>query len=490
MVTVGIRQVEGDGVTPVIANGFCIGCGACAALPDAAHTMVMSPNGQLVARPADLNDPAVDQRAGTVCPFSDQGPNEDQLADELFPDTTRHPQLGAVLSTHAGYVVDGGFRQRGSSGGMGTWILEQLLVQGYVDAVVHVGEGSAELVDEGSPRLFRYRVSRTVEQLRAGAKSRYYPVTLADVVGELRKRPGRYAFSGVPCFIKAIRRMARQDRDFGRNVAFCLGLVCGHLKSRGFAEFLSWQMGIPPAALERFDFRHKMPGRAANRYGAMAQGQVHGQVVQRMAAMQELYGHDWGMGLFKPKACDYCDDVVAETADVTVGDAWLPRFVRDDQGTNLLVVRHATIAALLRTAHAQGQIRLEDLSADEVVQSQASGFSHRREGLAYRLSLSDAEGHWRPLKRVQPAETGRGHVFEHRHRLRMQLARSSHQAFRAARAAGDLRLFFKEVVPLAESYRDLSRTRWKRWLARLKRWVHGDAAVSRALQNNAEVQRD
>ena len=34
---------------------------------------------------------------------------------------------------------------------------------------------------------------------------------------------------------------------------------------------------------------------------------------------------DWGMGIFKLGACDYCDDIVGETADISFGDAWLRR---------------------------------------------------------------------------------------------------------------------------------------------------------------------
>ena len=32
---------------------------------------------------------------------------------------------------------------------------------------------------------------------------------------------------------------------------------------------------------------------------------------------------DWGAGFFQNPACDWCDDVVAETADIAFGDAWV-----------------------------------------------------------------------------------------------------------------------------------------------------------------------
>ena len=36
-------------------------------------------------------------------------------------------------------------------------------------------------------------------------------------------------------------------------------------------------------------------------------------------------------------ACEFCDDVVGETADMSVGDAWLPGYVSDWRGTSVVV---------------------------------------------------------------------------------------------------------------------------------------------------------
>ena len=58
---------------------------------------------------------------------------------------------------------------------------------GLVDAVAHV----AETAGDGGGRLFGYRISRSVEEVRAGAKSRYYPIELSAALEEIRAVPGR-----------------------------------------------------------------------------------------------------------------------------------------------------------------------------------------------------------------------------------------------------------------------------------------------------------
>lgn len=66
-------------------------------------------------------------------------------------------------------------------------------------------------------------------------------------------------------------------------------------------------------------------------------------VVKRIA---ELSTANWGLGYFKYNACDYCDDVLAETADATFGDAWIPKYVSDDKGCNVIIIRNQAIQDL------------------------------------------------------------------------------------------------------------------------------------------------
>lgn len=450
-------------------------------MPNAQHRMQLTSWGTLTAVGTG-GDETADQRAGKVCPFSDLADNETQIARALFRDSAVHERIGRLHIAFAGYVIEGNFREYGSSGGFGTWLLEELLRRDLVDAVVHVGETSGE----PDAALFKYRVSRSVDELRRCSKSHYYAVTLADIVSTVRHAPGRYAFVGVPCFIKAIRLLAREDGQFGASVAVCIGLVCGHLKSRAYAEFLAWQMGIEPALLNSIDFRVKIEGRTANRYGVKAVGRAFGAHVERVRPMRELYGHDWGMGFFKPKACDYCDDVVAETADITIGDAWLPRYVADSGGTNLLIVRNTLFQSILRKAIEERRIKLDEISPDEIEQSQGAGYSHRREGLAYRLWLADRHGQWRPVKRVDPRGGAEEGLFERRHRLRMRLAQMSHEAFLEAKRSGDITVFFRHMHPAVEAYRDTYRPLWKRFLNRLRLWVYGDPLIRRLLRGSTQ----
>lgn len=448
----------------VVRGGYCVGCGACASVRDSAIQISLNAQGLLTAVVGEGSKGDGDALA-EVCPFSDKSLNEDQIASQLFAAKCQHHEkIGYHLATYAGHVLEGDFRQRGSSGGMGSWVVSKLLSEGLVDAVVHVQRRNPTEVDA---RLFEYQVSDTLERICEGAKSRYYPIEMSQVMKLVRERPGRYAVVGIPCFIKAVRLLMNQDSALRDRIVFCVGLICGHLKSTQFAAMFAWQCGIEPERLLAIDFRRKLTGRGANDYGVEVTGISDGKVATDTRAVRDLFGYDWGLGLLKYKACDYCDDVVAETADVAVGDAWLTQYLGDSRGTNVVVVRHHAIQGLIENAIANGQLSMDWIDPDEVARSQTAGLNHRREGLAYRLHLADKQGVWRPRKRVKP-NAGFSRKFQRRHVLRMELAEKSHTAFYDACVAKDFSVFISRMEPLIRRYRLLyRRPLWKRIAVRL-----------------------
>lgn len=458
----------------VIDGGYCIGCGACASISGSPLKMQLDEYGEFKA----TIEPLVDQSSlknsvQSICPFSKESLNEDEISQPLFSnDCQYHDKIGYNLANYAGYVLEGDYRNHGSSGGMGTWLVSNLLSQGLVDGVIHIHQRHPTALD---PRLFSYQLSTTIQEVHSSAKSRYYPVEMSEVIQLIRERPGNYAIVGIPCFIKAVRLLMRQDELLAKRIKFCVALICGHLKSMRFAEMFAWQSGIAPGNLLAIDFRKKLPNADANRYGVEVTGvQEDGQIATHVMPVRELYGTDWGLGFFKYKACDYCDDVVGETADVTVGDAWLPQYVKDSQGTNVVVVRHAVIHDMIEHAISAGKLNLDQISADEVAQSQKSGFQHRREGLAYRLYLTDLEGKWRPEKRVQPKANHLKRNLQERQLLRVALAAESHIAFKDAVHAGEFSLFKQRLDPLVQRYENLYKEAlWRRGARRIKQVLKG-----------------
>jgi hypothetical protein len=167
---------------------------------------------------------------------------------------------------------------------------------------------------------------------------------------------------------------------------------------------------------------------------------------------KEHFGFLWGHGFFKYNACDFCDDVVGETADLTVGDAWLPQFVNDSRGTNIVVARSKALRDLIEEGIGTGRLALQQISPDDVAQSQAAGFRHRRDGLAYRLYEKDRSKQWRPPKRVAARCDHLSRRQRKIFRLRALLARESHSNFSIALRQGSFETFVTLMAPLMRKY--------------------------------------
>jgi coenzyme F420-reducing hydrogenase beta subunit len=377
----------------VINSGLCIGCGGCAS-QDASAEMSFDRYKQL--RPTGDRGwmRLRSESLSRTCPFSPNALNEDEIAAELYPHAGYHPTIGRFSAAYVGAVAEDGFRDRGSSGGMVSWVLEELLGKGLVDAVAHV---KAVEDPQGDGRFFRYALSRTPEEIRRGAKSRYYPVAMSEILRQIKEQPGRYAVVGVPCFIKAINLLRREGPVLRERIAYTLGLFCGHMKSAQFVDSFAMQMDVPRESVRAVDFRIKDTSRPASTYTAKLD-LIDGS--ERVRDWWNMVDGDWGSGFFQYGACNYCDDVIAETADISFGDAWVEPYSSDGRGTNVVVIRSAEVGALVDAAIADGRLDLSPVDAEFIVATQAAGFRQRREGLAYRLNWPKPG--YKPKKRVTP----------------------------------------------------------------------------------------
>ncbi|SFV35491.1 Coenzyme F420-reducing hydrogenase, beta subunit [Devosia crocina] len=364
-----------------------------------------------------------------MCPFSPHARNEDAIAAERFSEAPeRDGRLGHYETAYVGAVREAGFRGSGSSGGMVTWVAAELLRLGLVDGVAHVAPSAGS-------GFFRYTISRTAEALHEGAKSRYYPVELSGVLDKIRRVPGRYAVVGVPCFIKAIHLQRETDPVLAERISYTLGLFCGHMKSARLVESFAWQMDTAVEAVERPEFRIKGPERPANWYTAhltLRSGDT------RQKDWFYLADGDWGAGFFQNSACNWCDDVLAETADIAFGDAWVEPYSSDWRGTNVVVIRDRLLRDVVGRAIADERLDLRTVDADYIANTQAAGLRQRREGLGYRLTWR--RGGLRPRKRVEPSTDlpiDRKFIY----RLRYGISAWSHRMFSLARHLAQPKLY-------------------------------------------------
>ncbi len=381
-------------IDTTVSRGFCVGCGVCAGFcPNNVLKMEFNECGEY----NPVNVIACPHECGicvNVCPFADGNNNEDVIGQQLFGDIPQikySSEIGHYLDVGAGSVSSEERRLKSSSGGLASWFLEECLIKGIVDAVICVGHSTK------SDRLFEFFLATKPEDVRKSIGSAYYPVELSDMIKFIQSHKGKYAIIGLPCFIKGIRLAQNRSKILNERIIVTVGLACSNLKNVYFTKYAAWVSGIR-SDLSYVSFRDK-----STKYRKY----FNFRFVDMNGYTSEL---EWGSGeLWKMyngrfcsfHACDCCDDMFAECADVTFMDAWLTRYKKEPRGTNLWISRSYLVNKLIAAGINDGSLLIDTIPIDDVIASQKA-LRWKREVLKYRLLLLEEIGEMYPRKRVLP----------------------------------------------------------------------------------------
>jgi hypothetical protein len=84
--------------------------------------------------------------------------------------------------------------------------------------------------------------------------------------------------------------------------------------------------------------------------------------------------------------CMICSDLMNETADITLGDAWLKELTtRKDEGWSVMAVRNPAVIPLIEEACKDGALYLEEVDNATFVRSQEKPMRYKKHALKVRL---------------------------------------------------------------------------------------------------------
>lgn len=391
-----VKELEMNNIPKVIErvvnNDLCIGCGICVyKCSSNALEMGWNENGFLV--PVILDNCDSNGDCLTVCPFNpypeDTIKSEDDLAEMFLPNTEHtHKKIGKYNGIYAGYSNE--FRLSSSSGGMATYICAELLDKKIVHHVFSIKEGSKP------GRHYEYAISSSKSDLLVASKTRYFPVTLSSVLSEINNLEGKVAIVGIACFIKAIRLAQHSEPKLKEKISFLIGIICGGVKSRFFTEYLASKMDIKAKNIRKPQFRKKDITSTASDYSFSCSDNNE----EKSIKMRSV-GDMWGTGLFKANACDFCDDVTTELADISLGDAWLHPYDKDGRGSNVVVTRSLLAESLIKKGIKNKDLVVDLLPKENFLASQQGSFNHRHTGLPARIQFAKKNNKLIPPKRYE-----------------------------------------------------------------------------------------
>lgn len=265
--------------------------------------------------------------------------------------------FGSFVASYAGYAREEAVRHNASSGGLVTSLLLSALEDGVIDSALTVS------LNNGDPLRPSATIAHHKEAILESMGSVYLPVefsrSLRRVIYDDSIR--RIGIVGTSCHIEGIKKAALLIPSLSRKIAFTIGLFCKQTKDLRFSDVILSKMGIRREDLKKIKFRGEgWPG--------YIQAQTKdGRFFKTPFLDSGLF---WIALSCTPLHCLLCASPMAESADISIGDAWMKRYKREENGVSVLIARTERGAKIITKAVENKKIFLEDLSYKEILDIQ------------------------------------------------------------------------------------------------------------------------
>lgn len=317
---------------------LCTGCGVCAGLCDAIE---MSENdiGHYLPQ-IDLDKCKNCGKCVRVCPVMTDYKDRTLLNDGLWSDSLKNKtsQTGYYLNCYEGYVPSR--RKYSASGGLCSQLLMQLISRNMVQSVYCASS------NPDSGKLFVSKRISTCEEIAACAGSAYYPIELSETIKNIKARDELTAIVCLPCQATALRLAMRQDKQLKKRIKYIIGLICGGMPGKSMVEYIATDSECNFNDINRATFREKDTGINCNNCQIKL---YSGQELKCTSRFHngESFGFAYLNHLFHNVACDACDDIFAEHADIAFGDAWFPENKSNELGTSICITRNKELDSII-----------------------------------------------------------------------------------------------------------------------------------------------
>ena len=351
----------------VAQNGLCTGCGTCAALCPR-HAITLEIN-----RKRGIYLPRVNETTCNACGICVRvcpchAVDFAALNEASFGCQPRDALLGNYIACYTGHAADADIRYKSSSGGVVSALLIFALEKGLIDGALVTRMNPEKPLE---PQPF---IARTRAEILSASGSKYCPVPANIALEEIlkAKEGEKFAVVGLPCHMHGLRKAELVNKKLRERVALRVGLFCGSTAGFAGTSLLLNRVGMRERDIVSINYRGDgWPG--------------HLIIKTRNGKRESIPYSDYISVLgtfFIPQRCQLCFDGVAELADISLGDAWLPQFAENSKGESIILLRTDAGRALVEKTMDESVIELVRTNPKNVIVSQ-KGLFYRKKKLNY-----------------------------------------------------------------------------------------------------------
>lgn len=342
----------------VINRGLCTGCGTCAGVcPEEVIEMTFvegEPEPKLTGKCTQCGL-CLKTCSGEFVPLSD-------LDTWLFGKTSSFHQepLGIYRKSLRGYASDSELREKASSGGITSAVLNFALDNHIIDGAIVV------CPDPVIPWRFSPALITESEQMKRAARSTPDMIPLNALLRHavLEKGCKKIGIVGLPCHIHSLRKiqMEKDPPEIAAAIKLCIGLFCAATYYfEGIRHLLSEFAGI-----ENLEDIIAMDYRGGKWPGALSVVTKEGKIIH-VSSKHEYTWHFLGPATYKRDRCLMCPDFSARIADLSMGDIF--QKIGNNPNLTAVLARTEFGEKLITDAMAAGYIHLEDHPAELIPKS-------------------------------------------------------------------------------------------------------------------------
>jgi len=365
----------------VINNHLCIGCGLCYIDDNIFRMVYNDENGCFIPEiKFDLNY----ELADNICPGKGYNIIELGKINNNNYNSKYDLELGYYSSFFAARMKDNNLLINSSSGGVMSGVLLYLLEEKIVDKV-----SVTKFITDADGLKTKTFLTNNVKDILDSQGSKYCPVNYNELLDELKLFEGRVAIVGTPCVIagiKGIQNLNNNDSIFRSQIVISLTNFCGGFKSYDNIKRLANIHKIKFHNISEFRFR------GGGQPGSLRIVSNDGKVAETP------YPNYVGLtGYSKMLRCHLCVDATGELADLSFGDAWIPRFENDEKAWSIVVARSKIGEIVLSKIIESRKMVTEEISLHELKYSQRFNINSKKNRQSSRMRLYKFFGYKIPV---------------------------------------------------------------------------------------------
>lgn len=275
-------------------------------------------------------------------------------------------KIGYYKNIFCGYSLNEKLRQNSASGGVISELLTWLIDSGQVDGVVVIQNS------HDNPLQYKAKLVSTIEEIENAAQSKYKLIPTNEVLSEILRLDGKYAYVGLPCQIQGLQKAMHIEPELKEKIYVSIGLFCGFNISERATDYLLKKGHIKKDNIKQVLYR-KTVDHNTGFYAIDHSGKDF---------FINKHGYTFLNLIYSPKRCWKCYDFTSEFADISVGDAW-----EQGKGWSRIITRTETGQNLINKAMLAKRIFTKDSSPEEIYNSQRTILNYKKVGFWTRKSI-------------------------------------------------------------------------------------------------------